>query len=78
MTFVQKFFTFNVDEIDATTGVNFINNLRVTFTLKDPESTKKESLVVSLFGPVGSANVKARHKHVDEIDPRHRQIHRPA
>jgi len=42
-----------------TTGVNFINVLRTTFTLVDPKSVKIQLSHKYLFMLLGSASVKA-------------------
>ena len=51
-------------------GVNFTNILRAAFTCADPESTIKLLNLTVFFALLGSAQVKAACKHVDEIDPR--------
>jgi len=43
--------------------------LRAAFTRADPTSAKKYGLTV-FFALLGSARLKAAHKHVGEIDPR--------
>jgi len=43
------------------------NILRADFILADPKSAKKDIQVISHFALLGSASVKAAHKHVDEI-----------
>jgi len=35
----------------------------------DPKITKKDTQVRQIFSLMGSVEVKAAHKHVDEIDP---------
>ena len=40
-----------------------------TFMHTDPKSAKKDSQLKQLFALLGSGDVKAAHKHVDEIDP---------
>ena len=51
-------------------GVNFTNILRAAFTLADPKSAKRQVMLRSFFALLGSASIKAAHKHDDEIDPR--------
>ena len=43
--------------------------LPTAFTRADPKSAKKDSQFKQLFALLGSAHVKAGHKHVDKIDP---------
>ena len=47
--------------------VNFTNILQAAFTRTDPKSAKKDSQVTQLFVLLGSALVKAAHKHVGKF-----------
>ncbi len=47
--------------------VNFINVLQAAFKLAGPKSAKKTVKSRSFFALLGSAGVKAAHKHIDEI-----------
>ena len=48
---------------------SFINILQAAFMSTDPKSGKKDHDVKQLFTLLGSAGIKAAHKHVYEIDP---------
>jgi len=50
-------------------GVDFTNILRKAFTLADPKSAKRYWWLDCLFRLLGSAHIKAAHKHVGKIDP---------
>ena len=49
--------------------VNFINVLRASFTRADTKSAKKTVKSNSFFALLGSACVKAVHKHVMKLTP---------
>ncbi len=49
--------------------INFTNVSRATFVHEDPKSIKRHWLHDYLFALLGSASIKAAHKHVDEIEP---------
>ena len=66
----------NDDFATQTSGVNFTNILGAAFTCADPKSAKKLLNLTVFFALLGSAHVKAAHKHVDEIDPGRRRRHR--
>ncbi len=51
-------------------GVNFIIILRSAFAHADPKSVKRHWWLDCLIALLGSARVKAVHKHVGEIDLR--------
>ncbi len=49
---------------------DFINILHAAFTCADPKSTKRYWLLHWIFTLLGSACLKAAHRHVGEINPR--------
>ncbi len=60
--------------VHRTSGDNFTNNLRTTFTLVDPESVKKIQLSHKyLFTLFGSANIKAVRRTLMKLSPVHRK-----
>jgi len=48
--------------VKLSSGVNFINALRATFTHADPKSAKKTVKLSVVFTLLGSAHVKAAHR----------------
>jgi len=46
-----------------------LESISSTYNLCLAFTSKKNSQAISLFALLGSAQVKAAHKHVDEIDP---------
>ncbi len=55
--------------VKLTPGFNFINILRTTFTLVDPESVKNTVSHKYLFTPLGSTSAKAVRKTLVKLTP---------
>ncbi len=57
--------------IKSTLAVNFINVLRTTFALVDPESVKIQLSHQGLFKLLGSTSVKAVRRTLMKLSPSH-------
>ena len=55
-------------------GVNFTNMFTHSFYARRSQKRKKLHNLTVFLALLGSASVKAAHKHVDEIDPRRRKV----